>query len=240
MDRSVLLPPYMKDIQVWEDLIKIIDEVLGPNVDDPTVWVSQLRWLWIEASTAAAKIDKEEMLRIIDFEIPEKEIIIKQAKQLGFDFQDTDMITTTDYQRIVRNIALFWYSKGKPDFIDFLGFVLNSQMSIKNMWSTQGATWDTYGTMLPEGDAGIGTPIWEGGAWFPTTHVELVFDPFAFINPTFAKLTNLFYAIANYNLVLESVVLDGIGWQHSWDETVIARVAVAYPLIVIEMTIPTL
>lgn len=240
VDRSVLLPPYMEDTVVWEDLVKIIDSVLNGKIDDPTLWLSQLRYLWIEASATAEKIEAGDLLDISDFEVPEKEILIRQAGQLGFNFQDSDLITSEDYQRIVRNLAHFWYSKGKPNFIDFLGFVLNSQIDIKTLWSTQGPTYDEYGPMLPEGDAGIGSPLWEGGQWFPTTHIQLAFDPFKFVNPSFTKLVNLFYVIANYNLVIDTVILDGNTPIHSVDEPQLARIVVAYPMFVIDMTIDSL
>jgi hypothetical protein len=240
INRSVILPPYMEGVEIWEELMQIIDSVLKGKIDDPTAWLAQLRYLWIEASTAAGQIEAGQMLELIDFEVPEKEILIKQAAQLGFDFQDSDLIASEDYQRIVRNLAHFWYGKGKPNFIDFLGFVLNSQLTIRNLWSTQGPTYDTYGPMFEEGNAAIGLPIWKGGAWFPTTHVRLVFDPFKFATPSFAKLTNLFYAIANYNLVVESILLEGNTVIHSVDETTLARVAVAYPMWIVEQTIESL
>lgn len=237
IDRRVLLPPNMQDVPVWDEMMQFIDRVLKGKIDDPTAWLAQLRYLWIEADSAASQIEAGQLLDLSDFEVPEKEILIRQAHQLGFDFQDSDLINAEDYQRIVRNLAHFWYSKGKPNFIDFLGFVLNSTMTIQNLWSVQGPTYDTYGPMLPEGDAGIGAPVWEGGAWFPTTHVNLLFDPFRFNSPSFAKLINLFYAVANYNLVVENILLEGNTVIHSVDETTLARVACAYPMWVVDQVI---
>lgn len=239
MDRSVLLPPYMEGVPIWQDLITIIDNVFQSNVDDPTVWLSQLRFLWLQATSALDKIDSGEILSATDFELPEKEILIKQAKQLGFDYQETDQISAEDYQRIVRNIALYWYSKGKPNFIDFLGFVLNCSCKIENLWSNSAdaTAWNTYGTFLPEGDPGIGTEVWNGGTWFPTTHVNVVINPFGFLSPQLKKLVNLFYTIANYNLVLKDVVLEGELYIHSVDDPQLANIVVAYPIVEVLMVI---
>ncbi len=232
-DRSVLLPPYMEGVQVWQDLVTIIDHVFEGEVDDPTKWLSKLRFLWIQTTSALDKVEQGHLLSINDFELPEKEILVKQAKQLGFDFTETSLISEEDYQRIVRNIAHYWYSKGKPNFIDFLGFVLNKSCQIFNLWSTtsNASSWNTYGTFLPEGDPGIGIPVWQGGTWFPTTHAQVRIDPFSFDNPGMAKLVNLFYTIANYNLVLESVVMEGVLNLHSVDSTDISTVVVSYPLV---------
>ena len=231
-DRSVLLPPYMEDVPVWQDLMSIIDNVFAGNVDDPTMWLNKLRFLWIQTTTAIDKVNAGQLLSAADFELPEKEILIKQAKQLGFDFKETNLIEDGDYQRIVRNIALYWYSKGKPDFIDFLGFVLNKSCQLFNLWSTtnDAASWKTYGTFLEEGDPGIGTPVWQGGTWYPTTHVRIRIDPFGFVTPKMAKLVNLFYTIANYNLVLESVQMEGTLNLHSIDTTDISTIVVTYPV----------
>jgi hypothetical protein len=57
-DRSVLLPPYMEDAPVWQDLITIIDQVFEGNVDNPTQWLSaQLRFLWLLTTDALTKVD---------------------------------------------------------------------------------------------------------------------------------------------------------------------------------------
>lgn len=241
-DRSVLLPPYMSEVPVWQDLITIIDTVFESTVDNPTQWLAQLRFLWLLTSDAIDKVNSGQLLSTADFELPEKEILIKQAKQLGFDFQQTDLITSEDYQRIVRNIALFWYSKGKPDFIDFLGFVVEGVVTIVNLWSNSADQpfWNMYGSFLEEGDPGIGSPVWVGGTWFPTTHVRVVFDPFKFDAPKLTKLVNLFYTVANYNLVLESVIMEGNLSIHSIDATDPANIIVTYPLIDIDMSIDSL
>ena len=242
LDRSVLLPPYLEGVPFFDDMVKIIDNVFASNVDDPTEWLSTLRFLYLQTSSAFDKVSNGELLSATDFELPEKEILIKQAKQLGFDFRETNLIADEDYQRIVRNIALYWYSKGKPNFIDFLGFVLNAACRIINLWSTTDdqTDWNTYGSMLPEGDAGIGTPVWEGGTWFPTTHVQVDFDPFKFEAPTFNKLVNLFYTIANFNLVLESIQMEGALNIHSIDSSELSNIVVTYPLVDVRMTIESL
>jgi hypothetical protein len=59
---------------------------------------------------------------------------------------------------------------------------------------------------LPEGDPLIGTPIWQGGNWFPTTHVRVTFDGTKFSNVSDSDIVAFFYSFAPYNLVLESIV----------------------------------
>jgi hypothetical protein len=231
MDRQVLLPPYMEDGPAWTQLVEAIDAVFLGKVDNPTEWLGQLRDTWI--LTAASKTALEDETKIISntgFESIEKNILIRQANMLGFDFVDSDLLSADDYQRIVRNIALYWYGKGTFQFAHFLGFVLNTPMEIVNLWSTQGLQYDTYGPFLPEGDPGIGTPIWEvGGTWFPTTHVNLQIDASTFADVSFPRIVALFYSIANYNLVLNAIDFIASIYIHSVDEVELARIVVAVP-----------
>lgn len=238
-DRSLLLPPYLQT-EVWESFVESIDAVLKDRIDDPTVWLSKQRDTWIIKDTSEAKIQAGELLADTDFELPEKELLVHQANLLGFDFKEAELLSANDYQRLVRNLALFWYGKGKPNFMNFMGFVINSVITITNLWSTEGTQPGTYGEFLPEGDPGIGTPVWDGGTWFPTTHVRVAFDPFKFGSVSTSRLVALFYSIANYNLVLDRIDLDGFVFIHPVNDPEIANVVHAYPLIEITTVIETL
>lgn len=239
--RSTLLPPYMLDSPVWAELTDSIDAVFGPAIDDPTVWLSKLRDTWILTQAAEASIaGSSKLIDNTEFEAIEKNILIRQANMLGFDFADSDILSSTDYQRIVRNLSQYWYGKGTPQLQNFLGFVLNTVLTINSLWSTPGDTPGTYGPLLVEGDAGIGTPVWEtGGTWFPTTHIQITLDPFVFTSVPISKLKALFYSLANYNLVLHSILFEGDTYVHSVDETLIGRIVCLTPREVIEQTIST-
>lgn len=239
--RSTLLPPYLEDSPSWAELTDAIDAVFGPSIDDPTKWLARLRDTWILQQNVETSL--EDMSRIIantDFEPIEKSVLIRQANMLGFDLAESELLSSDDYQRVVRNISKYWYSKGTPQMQNFLGFVLDTLLVITNTWSTLGVVPDTYGPFLPEGDPGIGTPVWEGGPWFPTTHVQVTIDAVRFSNLPMVKLLALFYSIANYNLVLQAIILEAKIHLHSVDETVIGRIVVAAPMTEINYTISTL
>lgn len=240
MARRTLLPPYLDDVQAWLDLADCIDEVWLDEIDDPKKFLARLRDAWIVPNATMTKIEANEILDLNDFSEPEREILIKQANMIGFDFREADLITDEDYQRITRNLSLYWYGKGTEQFIDFMGFVLNCVMTVVNLWSEETVTSEgpQYGPFLEEGDPGIGTPVYEpGGTWFPTTHVRVAFDPFKFASVAFNKMIALFYAIANYNLVVDALVFDGVTFIHSHDDDEVANIMVAYPLIEIERLI---
>ena len=164
MNRKPLLPPYLETEPVWTDLIDALDTTFLPTVDNPTKFLSRLRDTWIVPESTEEKIQQGKMLSSTDFDTYEKEILVRQANMLGFDFRDSNVLSSEDYERITRHLGFYWYGKGTPSFINFLGFVLNTVITVKNLWSDQGASPRRYGTFLPEGNPGIGTPVWQGGA----------------------------------------------------------------------------
>ncbi len=240
MDRKVLLPPYLEDQDTWGSLVDGIDTTFLNTVDNPTKYLSRLRDTWILSESSEEKIQNGVMLSSNEFDHYEKEILIRQANLLGFDFKESNILTSEDYERLTQHLGFYWYGKGTPTFVDFLGFVFNTVITVKNLWSNKGTSVRRYGTFLPEGNAGIGTPIWKGGEWFPTTHVQVGFDPTKFANTSVRKLIALFYALANYNLVIGEILLESTLNITSRGETELARIVVAYPMFQVDITINTI
>ena len=109
----------------------------------------------------------------------------------------TVMFDEYSFMNFCRFLGYYWLQKGTHTFMDFVNFCTGTQFVIKNCWTQD------YVNFYAEGSEEIGTPIWEGGTWYPTTHVV-----FQSINPTTTDVTmlgQLFYEIANYNLVLYSI-----------------------------------
>lgn len=232
--RSTLLPPYLEDSPAWADLTDSIDAVFGSKIDDPTHWLARLRDTWILTATTEGQLaDSSLMIQNSDFEAVEKNILIRQANMIGFDLVDSNTMTSDQYQRMARYLAKYWYGKGTFQVQNFLGFIIDALITFTNMWSIQGLTYDTYGPLLPEGDPGIGAPIWEGGIWFPTTHIEVGIDltnsyqgwP---VGST-ARLAKLVYSLANYNLVIYNIILNISIWVHSVDDPKIGIIVTACP-----------
>lgn len=193
--RQILLPPYLADIPIWEDYVAALDSVWKTAIDDPIAALLKIRQLYIVSETSEEKILNREMLASTDFDTFERAILVQQVNLLGLLFTDTELLEDEDLQRVYRNIGHFWFSKGKYNFIDFIGFCLNAILEIKNLWTTN------YAQFVTEEEAG--TPIWEGGPWYPTTHVALSFDADKFIGVDINTLIKFFYEFANYNLVVK-------------------------------------
>lgn len=237
--RSVMLPPYLAGNPAWQQLVESMDSVLQTEVDDPISLLQQIRDNWIlDPNTSPLTVDNRELLDPSQFFQTDRETLIRQANMLGFLFKQTDLLSDDDYRRLVRNLGSYWFGKGTPKFVDFLAFCLNTALTVVKLWSTQGATYDTYGTFYEEGDPRIGTPNYLGGPWFETSHVHLVADVSRFPTSDLSKLIALFNTLANYDLVLDCVVFESTTDIHSPDSTV-AKIVMAYPMVDIEQVIFT-
>lgn len=198
-----LLPGYMVANSLWTDVAGAADKALNdlavPGINN----LGKLRDNWILKDSVLAddgKIAQYQLLNpAVDLDQFETEILIRQINQLGLFLRNDTGLTDNDLQRIVRNVSQYWYDKGAFDFIDFLGFCLDCVLTMVNLWTTD------YRVFYPEGDAAIGTPVWLGGTWYPTTHIRVSFDVVKFAGVDESLLVKLFYALANYNLVLESI-----------------------------------
>lgn len=65
-----------------------------------------------------------------------------------------------------------------------------------------------YGTFYEEDDPIIGTPVWLGGDWFPTSHVNLRYSLAKYGGSLDSdEIRQFFNYVANLNLVLDQVIL---------------------------------
>lgn len=71
------------------------------------------------------------------------------------------------------------------------------------------------------------------GQWFETSHVNLVVDPLQYQVGTLTKVVALFNALANYHLVLNTIMFEFTPYIHPPGET-IGTIVKAYPMIDIE------
>lgn len=211
--RSVLLPPYLSSNSYFVEYTEAIDDVLGPEVDEKTEILDSLRNMWptdpslakdfIYAQPTGYDAEGRPIVPMIPFEAwPqfERPIMVRQVNALGMKLQSAGLISDDQYQIISRWVGQYWFGKGTQSFIDFINYCLSATLVVERLWTQD------YVNFVPDGDASIGTPIWLGGTWYPTSHVDIVAKGgLQNIDPS--SLIAFFYEIANYNLVLNSLIL---------------------------------
>jgi len=174
--RTVLIPPYLENNPIWQDLITALDGYWATNIDQPISTLKSLRQLYLTNSGTLTKINAGQILDSVnDFDTLEPTVLAEQLNLLGFALTNTDIVQSSDLLRLYRNLAKFWYSKGTPAFIDFIGFCLNAQFTLNNLWTQD------YVSFYSRGDFAIQAPLWgsnynaflyseqfDNAAWTPT------------------------------------------------------------------------
>lgn len=196
--RSTLLPPYLASNPYFVEYCNAMDAVFGPTVDAELRTLANLRNMWVQNPTTEASVDQQALIPDSAWSTPDRDLVVKQVNALGMKLQTAGIVSDDAYQTIARFVGTYWFGKGTGQFIEFINYCLSSDFRVFNMWTTD------YVTFVPEGDETIGTPIWEGGPWYPTTHV-LIEAKGGLKGIDILTLQQFFYEIANYNLVLQSV-----------------------------------
>ncbi len=203
--RTVLLPPYLYTNPYFLQYAEAIDTVFGPLVDEKIEILKNLRNMWPtdpaleEAIYNNAVTDEPVMLDDSQWPSYERQLVVQQVNTLGMNLQSAGLLTDKQYQQISRWVGKYWFGKGTQSFIDFMNYCLGTSLTVIKLWT------EDYVTFLPEGDGGIGTPIWENGTWYPTTHVQIEVAGGNLASVSVQDLITFFYEIANYNLVLKAV-----------------------------------
>lgn len=200
--RSILLPPYLATNPYFTELMEAVDEVFGPWVDDKINILSNIRNMWQTNPAVEELVQSQELIPFEKWPQPERAILSKQTNLLGMNFQNAGVLTNDAYQQITRNVGRYWFEKGTQAFIEFINYCLKADLTVNTLWAEIDEQSDEYGLMVPIESAG--TPVWEGGTWSPTTHVQIRANG-GLRDLDLVTLNAFFYEIANYNLVLYSI-----------------------------------
>ena len=194
---SILLVPYLASNPYFVDYTKSIDEVYDALVWSKIRAFAQIRNMWVGNSEVEALVEAEQLVPFEAWTKPERELLIKQVNLLGMRIGNSGVLDDDAYLAISRFLGSYWLEKGRYTCIDFLNFCLRSELQVHKLWT------EDYEYFYPEGDEKIGTPIWEGGTWYPTTHTSITARGGLALDPNL--LTTFFYDISNYNLVLSAI-----------------------------------
>ena len=214
---EILLPDYMRQTDVWTDLAESVDKVLQTYVYDPIDMEKYLRSVFVTEydpdsgvevvnTVVSEKVANREFLLPTDYDVFDSGIERLRLSHLGLRIEDptiidpslsgtTPTLLNSPLHRLTQTIGSYWYHKGLGNVIDYINYVLNTDVVMHQLWTTD------YETFYVAGDPVIGTPVWEGGAWYPTTHVRIDISASSISVDMISDLVKLFYAVANYNLL---------------------------------------
>lgn len=198
-----ILPSYLSHA-VWHDYADALDMLLAENVAGVDQAIANARHMFpgnVEGDSALAeKVNARQLLSPSDYDSFSRDLEVQRLNTLGLTLTDPQAADESALARLTQNIGQYWYGKGTADLSHFLSFCLNSPVRLVPLWTIN------YKDFFEEGNPVIGTPIWDGGLWYPTSHVRLYFDLGAFVGNDFSSLVSILYNLINYNLVIEAYV----------------------------------
>lgn len=196
--RSSLMPPYLTTNPYFVEFADSIDYVFSTSVDSSLDTLANIRNMWVQSPQTEAQVEAQQLIDKESWNLPDRNLVVKQVNALGMKLFNAGVVTDDAYQTIARFVGIYWFGKGTYTFMEFINYCLSSDLRIMNLWTTD------YVDFVPEGDSSIGTPIWEGGPWYPTTHV-IIEAKGGLKGLDIRTLQSFFYEIANYNLVLLAI-----------------------------------
>lgn len=213
--RDKLLSPNYQDVPLWKDFADAIDAVWADRIDNPQKLFLLLRDTWPYRYTPWGQADTTGYFDNTNLFQFSKEEYIQVNNMLGFSF-DNSFFTYQDYQIIYSNLASYYYQKGTPAFINFFGFSINSVFKADVLWTQDYSNFypeistDNNTIVVDTGTFPVVTPttvspVFSGGAYYPTTHVRLTYDFIKFGLFTPYTVRDFFYYIAPINLVLDTI-----------------------------------
>jgi len=181
-----LLTPRLKDRDVWADLVQAFDLVMESNVDGPILQLETLRYLPPDA---------------------DPKVLADACRMLGFNLsQDVLNLSADKFTRLATQLGMYPDTNGTQSFVKFLSLMINGYCNIDYLWSRD------YVNFYPEPK---GELLENGGAWFKTTHIDLVMGFFTLAGLQLApgqtlyqKIIDIFYSQDPITLVIERLGFD--------------------------------
>lgn len=205
VDRTKLLSVVLEQNPAWVEMAKSVDAALAESgIDDARVKLQSLRSP-INMDDALVRVNSETgiLTALSDIERHEKATLVNTAELLGFRFYDQNILSAESYLRLCMSLGQYYSAdKGTERFDDFMAFVINDGFTVVNTWT------EDYVTFYEEGSGSIGTPVYEGGTWYPTTHVVVRYGLGSLAGVTMEQVYEFFYYFANINLVLHRVDIE--------------------------------
>lgn len=190
MPRSILLPDSL-NTPFWRTLLDAVDSVWAAPIDNKVKDLYRINEVLRFNQTEEFALTSSSNIDIMD-----RETAIKKLNSLGLKLRATENLSTTALTRICANISTYWFGKGNKHFMPFLEYALAVRAKAIPLYTQD------YITFLEEGDVGIGIKIYDGGTWYPTTHVNVYLDPTTLVETDLQSFQDVFFAVAPYTLVV--------------------------------------
>ncbi len=135
---------------------------------------------------------------------------VQLATMLGFTFYSVFNLPTQTFDQFVKLGVGFYTEQGTQSWVDFLGFATDSVITVTPLWAQVDPTYKTYINFQPAGSPQIGTPVWEGGSWYPTSHVDVTVISNFSSAIELDELLNLLRFVAPINICIRNIIVEDL------------------------------
>jgi hypothetical protein len=175
IDYSRLLVDHFQQNPFWMDLASSMNDLFNPMVQNPAEMLAKMRDVNVESYYAGLN------MQMLGFRVP----------VLSFNPQE--------YVRLMGDIGKYVQTRGASiKFVDFIGYIKATRLTYIPLWANDINDIDSLSDTP-------GTPIWQGGEWFPTPFYRVAYDASQLNVTDEAEVSFLFTVLAPIHLVLAAL-----------------------------------
>lgn len=199
-----IMPPALLSSPMWRDLADATSGVWDNLVDSQIEALRSLQDTWIHSTATHSAIESGILVdSVTGFDSLNLNLVQKELQSLGINIRNPDLLSNAQLNTLYRTIGKYWKQKGNAAAMDYAAAALGVTLKSERLWTTN------YVDFVPEPSFGVppGTPIWEGGTWYPTTHIQVTYDPTTSINSLqILSLVQILYMLCSYTVIIRIVI----------------------------------
>jgi hypothetical protein len=151
-NRSIRLPTYLAETPAWKDYADVVSEVYDTYIDTPLAQHKDALNVNAYHPTNVALKQGKEFLSFSDYTYNSVRWVstknrIRASAMIGYTFAEASLLGEDTIELLVNSGAQFLPFQGKPEFVDFLNYVLNATLDVQPLWCNElraGAQLSTY------------------------------------------------------------------------------------------------
>lgn len=199
-----IMPPALQSSPIWRDLAEATSTVWDNLVESQIASLKALQSTWIKNNDTQESIASGILIdSATGFDTLDLNLVQKELQSLGINIRNPDNLSNIQLNTLYRTIGKLWRQKGRAATIDYVAAALGVTLISERLWT------EDYVDFTPEPTFGNppGTPIWEGGTWYPTTHIQITYDPTTSVSSLqVLSLVQLLYMLCSYTVIIRILI----------------------------------
>ena len=144
LPRKILLPPYLETNPYFTQLCDASDEVFDLPIETKIHAMHSIRDAWATNKYTEERIAQGLMLDMAHWGGVDHPTNVQQVNDLGLNIATAEALDDVSYRALAKYIGIYWFGKGKNSAIDFLNFVLGTNLTITPLWTQDYVSFSPY------------------------------------------------------------------------------------------------